>query len=117
VSEPTSRPTASTAIACALGQGQLKTQLERWTALYATAGLERRATQDGLRVSFRADPTVEEELRALVAVEVECCGWASWSIDVHPDALILEISSAADGVPVIHTLLLGDQPLTSSSGC
>ena len=116
MSQPTSESAASRAIACTLGPGQLATQVERWTKLYAEAGIERLATDDGLRVSFRHDPTVEEELHALVAVESECCKWASWSIDSHVNALVLEISSTGDGIPVIHSWLLNEDPVTPTSG-
>jgi hypothetical protein len=104
--------TETRAIACTLGPGQLATQAERWTKLYADAGTERLTTDDGLRVSFRPDPTFEKELRALVAVEVECCRWASWRVDAHADALILEIGSTGEGVPVIQSWLLNDEPPT-----
>ena len=106
MTQRTSESTASRAIACTLGSGPLATQVERWTSLYTGAGIERVETEDGLRVSFRPDPAVEEELGALVAVEVECCRWASWSVEAQADALVLEISSTADGVPVIHGWLL-----------
>ena len=116
MTQPTSESAASRAIACTLGPGQLATQVERWTKLYAEAGLERLTTDDGLRVSFRSDPTVEEELHALVAVESECCQWASWRIASHVDALVLEISSTGDGIPVIHSWLLNEDPVTPTSG-
>jgi hypothetical protein len=103
-------------IVCTLGPGQLATQVERWTKLYAEAGTERLMTADGLRVSFRPDPTVEEELRALVAVEVECCRWASWSIDARSDALVLGISSSGHGIPAIHSWLLNEEPVLPTSG-
>ena len=112
----TSEWAASPAVACTLGSGQLATQVERWTKLYAEAGLERLTTDDGLRVSFRSDPTVEDELRALVAVEGECCRWASWSVDARADGLILEISSTGNGIPVIHSWLLNEEPVLPTSG-
>jgi hypothetical protein len=111
VSQLTSQA-ASRVVACTLGPGQIAAQAERWTKLYAEAGTERLMTDDGLRVSFRPNPTVEKELRALVAVEVECCRWASWRVDAHADALILEIGSTGDGIPVIQSWLLDEESPT-----
>ena len=108
MSHPTSESATSRAIACTLGPDQLATQVERWTNLYAEAGIERLVTDNGLRVSFRPDPTVDEELRALVAVEAVCCGWARWSIGARPDGLFLEITSTGDGITVIHSWLLNE---------
>lgn len=98
------------AIACTLGSAALGRQVERWQALYAEAGIRRTEIDAGLRVSFRPDRAVEDELRALVAIEVECCGWADWTIAANPHELILEISSTGDGIPVIHRWVLAQEP-------
>jgi hypothetical protein len=60
-------------------------------------------THSGLRVSFRPDPAVEDELRALVGTERECCGWADWSIHANTDELSLEVSGAGDDIPVLQS--------------
>ena len=105
----------SPAVACTLGSSELGTQVVRWKALYADAGIERIATDDGVRVCFRRDPGAEEELRALVAVEVECCTWANWNVEAGAAELILEISSSGDGIPLLHSWLLNDQPVLPPS--
>jgi hypothetical protein len=102
-------------IACTLGSSALGTQIERWMKLYAGAGTERVETDDGLRVSFRSDPAVETELRDLVAIELECCAWADWSIQRAAEQLTLAISAKGDGVPVIHTWLLDQTPVLPTS--
>jgi hypothetical protein len=106
MSQPTSEPSVSPAIACTLGSAELGTQAQRWRILYAEAGIRRTVTSDGLRVSFRPGSAVEDELRALVAIELECCGWAEWSIGANPGELTLEISSTGDGIAMIHGWLL-----------
>jgi hypothetical protein len=88
-------------IACTLGSDELGRPVERWKVLYADAGIARAATDEGVRVRFRRDPRVERELRELVAVEVECCAWAAWTVEAG-DELVLEIGSTGDGVAVIH---------------
>jgi hypothetical protein len=94
-------------VACTLRPGELATQGARWKALFAGAGTERTATNDGLCVAFRRDPAVERELRELVAVEIECCKWADWRIDARPRELVLDISATGDGIPVIQSWFLG----------
>jgi hypothetical protein len=74
--------------------------------LYADAGTARIETDGGLRVRFRTSPAAERELRALVAVEGECCAWADWRVEASEEELVLEVSSTGDGIPVIHDWFL-----------
>jgi hypothetical protein len=99
----------SPAVRCELGAVELETQAEQWQILYAKAGIRRTVTQAGLRVTFSPEPAVEEELRALVATERQCCGWANWSIDATADELIVDIGSTEDNIGVIHTWLLNEE--------
>jgi hypothetical protein len=91
-------------IACELGGGEIGTQAERWMRLGREAGLERAETEDGLRIRFRDEPAVEEELRALVAVERRCCSWARWEVRRADGELILEVSSTREGAVALHTM-------------
>jgi hypothetical protein len=109
MTQSTQKPPLSRPITCTLGSAELGPQVERWQTLYAAAGIRRTKIDAGLRVSFRPDPAVEDELRALVAIEVECCRWANWSIDAKPHELILEISSTGDGIPVVHRWIGGQE--------
>ena len=68
-------------VACTLSDTDLKTQRERWIDVSANFGIGREQTSDGLRLTFKDHPAVEQELRALVAVENDCCSWASWSVE------------------------------------
>jgi hypothetical protein len=86
-------------VACKLGTEDLAAQRQRWRALIDRAGAGREETDDGLRLRFRAEPGVEEELRALAAVESECCSWATWTVEV-----VLHASAPGDGVAVLHEL-------------
>src|SRR5262245_693725 len=102
-------------IACTLGSNELRTQAERWTRLIAGAGTRRAVTGTGLRLHFRRDPAVERELRQLVAVETECCGWATWTVEAAADDLVVAIGSSGHGVSVIHGLFL-DEARSSAPG-
>jgi hypothetical protein len=60
----------------------------------------RAVTADGLRVYFR--PEAGDELHALVAVETECCPWATWRIERDAGLAVLDVRSAAEGVAALH---------------
>ena len=91
-------------IACELGGDETGAQVKRWMRLGRDAGLERVETEDGLRIRFRDEPAVEEELRALVAVEGNCCSWARWEVRRADSGLILEVSSTPEGAAALHTM-------------
>jgi hypothetical protein len=90
-------------VACTLGAADLGAQRERWMILYTEAATARVATDDGVRISFRWNPVVEAQLRALVAVEAECCSWAKWAVEVAGEQLVLEIRSVGEGVRVVQS--------------
>jgi len=94
-------------VACTLTSEDLGTQSERWTRLRSETGLERVETDDGLRLSFRDEPGVEDELRALVAVENECCAWASWDVRREAGELVLNVRSTGEGVATLHAMFTG----------
>jgi hypothetical protein len=89
-------------VACTLSDTALKTQCERWLTFGENVGLGREETADGLRLSFRYHPQIPEELEALVAVENECCSWASWSIELEGDTLVMAARSKGTGVTTLH---------------
>jgi hypothetical protein len=90
----------TTPVACTLTPADLVTQGERWRRLMAWAVTERAETVDGLRVCFR--PGAEEELRALVAVETQCCPWASWTVELDAGTIVLDVRSTARGVATLR---------------
>jgi hypothetical protein len=89
-------------VACSLTSADLAAQGDRWKRLAATSLTERAETADGLRLAFRAGSESERELRALVAVETDCCAWAQWEVTASQDLLVLHVRSAGDGVAVLH---------------
>jgi hypothetical protein len=95
-------------VACSLGSAGLATQAGRWEQLAARAMASRASTADGLRISFRPEPGAEAELHALVAVENQCCPWATWTVGAADGELVLDVRSAsADGVATLHALFTG----------
>lgn len=96
----------SAPVACILTEADLATQSGRWERLIAGAMTDRAETEDGLRISFRPEPSAEEELRALVAVETRCCAWATWTVERTPEVIVLEVrSAAAGGITALHAML------------
>jgi hypothetical protein len=89
-------------VACTLSDTDLKSQRERWLALGENFGLGRQETKDGLRISFRAHPAIRQELDELVAVENECCSWASWSVENEGETLVMAARSQGTGVETLH---------------
>ena len=91
-------------IACALTGEQMGAQAQRWRQLGQDAGLGRTETQDGLRLRFRDEPAFERELRALVAVESECCPWARWDVHRVSGELVLHVHAPGEGAAALHAM-------------
>jgi hypothetical protein len=71
---------------------------------------ERVETADGLRLAFGPEPGVEEELHALVAVENECCSWATWSVQANARRVVLDICSTGARITVLHGMFTRPRP-------
>jgi len=99
---PTAEHDLAELVACTLSDTDLKTQRERWINVGTNFGTAREKTADGLQLSFKDHPAVEQELRALVAVENDCCSWASWSVERKEGALIMAARSKGEGVSTLH---------------
>ena len=91
-------------VACTLTSADLAAQSDRWEQLATRAMTERAETAQGLRIFFRSEPGAEEELRALVAVENECCPWADWTVEVNNGHIVLNIRSTGQGVATLHAM-------------
>jgi hypothetical protein len=89
-------------IACSLANTDLKTQHERWINVGTNFGIARETTDDGLRLTFEDHPAIEQELQALVAVENDCCGWASWTVERTSGALVMAARSKGEGIATLH---------------
>jgi hypothetical protein len=65
-----------TPIACTIRPGKdEEALLELYRTLFADAYLDRRRTASGVRWTFRAGEGVEVRVRALAAMEQECCAF------------------------------------------
>jgi hypothetical protein len=97
-------------VACALTSADLVAQSKQWKRLIARAMTERAETAYGLRICFRQEPGVEDELRTLVATENDCCPWATWTVTSNAGTIVLDVRSTADGVATLHTMFTGPAP-------
>ena len=104
---PADDTTASVPVACSLTMEGLAEQAGRWVRIAARAMTGHTKTADGLRLVFRPEPSIEEELRALVAVETRCCPWASWTVGASATELALEIRATGDGITALHGMFAG----------
>lgn len=90
-------------VACTLTDTDLMTQQARWLNLGENFGIGRVPTDSGLELRFRYHPRVEEELRALIAVESDCCRWASWTVNRDSaGTLVMAVRSKDAGVEALH---------------
>jgi hypothetical protein len=94
-------------VACTLSPADLAAQAARWQRLASQAMTGRRDTADGVRLSFRPGPGVEDELRALVALEARCCAWATWTVQKPPGELVLAVASVGQGIAALHGMFTG----------
>jgi hypothetical protein len=86
----------SAAVACTLGPGGLARRGSRWAALTGRSLVRAARTGRGLRLVFRADPGVADELHDLVALERDCCAFAAWSVHEHRAELTLDVTGDGD---------------------
>jgi len=103
-------------VACALTPADLAAQGGRWEQLAARAMTERTQTGHGLRLAFRPEPGAEQQLRALVAVETECCPWADWTVKTNDGQVVLEVRSTGAGIAALHDMFTSLQ-LAPARGC
>jgi hypothetical protein len=107
----------SAPVACTLTAADLAQQSGRWERLAARALTERAQTEHGLRLSFHPEPGAEEELRQLVAIENECCRWASWTVHASAGQIVLDASSTGDGIAALHDMFTGLDPTPRAGSC
>ena len=106
----TSQDGATVPVACTLTRADLAAQRGRWERLAARALTERAQTARGLRLSFRPVAGAEHELRQLVAVENQCCRWATWTVQTRAGHVVLDIRSAGEGIAALHAMFTSLHP-------
>ena len=91
-------------IACTLGSEAHRDRRERWLRLTRQALDEKRLTPRGVQLRLRPLGGVEEEARALMDLERDCCSFARWSVERHGATVTIDISAGGEGVNALHAL-------------
>ena len=96
------RPEA--AIACSLQSGELVDRVEVWEGLARNALREARSTAHGVHLVFAGSEEAQRELEELARLESECCSFAEWRVTRTGDGVVLEVTSAGDGVTAVQAV-------------
>ena len=91
-------------VACSLDAAALEERRQRWVALAKRALIDQHATGSGVRQRYRPEPDVERELRELVALERDCCGFAAWDLRPSGGMLELDVSASGDGAGALQEM-------------
>jgi hypothetical protein len=91
-------------VACTLTADEQPERRRRWLTLTDRALAERASIADGVRLTFRPDRGVEQELRALAELERDCCGFAAFDVTASGDRVTLDVTSSGDGVTAVREL-------------
>jgi len=100
-------------VACRLTPADLAAQAGRWTRLITQALAERTESAEGIRLSFRPEPGIAEEVRALAAIENQCCPWAEWTVDTSAGTVVLDVRSGAEGLATLPGMFRRPKSLPS----
>ena len=85
-----------TTIACTLTDQDHAENRGRWHELAARTLVAVTSTPRGLRLEFHAGPDVRSELADLVALERECCAFASWTLSEAGGRVVLDVTGRTD---------------------
>ena len=95
----------SAPMACTLGAGEMAGRAARWATLTSRSLMRAARSERGMRLVFAADPGVADELRSLIAMERDCCAFASWSVHEHGAELALDVTGdGPDAVAAVQSL-------------
>lgn len=95
-------------IACSLSPEGLAERGGRWCSLAERVLVGVAGTRDGLRLSFGVAPGVEAEVRDLVGLELECCAFASWTVHVIGESVVLDVTGTSpESVAEVREMFTG----------
>jgi hypothetical protein len=83
-------------VSCSLDPPALEGRLDRWRRLADRALLESSPIPGGLRRRYRGERDVEDELRALIAAEDDCCPALTFALARAGRELVLELSGPVE---------------------
>jgi hypothetical protein len=95
-------------IACTLDSNDGRQRIERWRSLWARGRPTVRHEDEQLVAMFAPGPGVRVELETLASAERRCCAFARWEVAQDPDHAVLRITSTAEGLAAIATMLTAE---------
>ncbi len=90
--------------ACTLPEPELRRRGRDWKALIDEALVEKVPVPGGVRLTFRPERSVVEDLVGLVYAERECCGWASWTLTSSAEAAVLAVTAEGEAAATVRSL-------------
>jgi hypothetical protein len=94
-------PAKTAAVACLLDGKAYRARVARIQALMDQALISRERLKTSLRLRFRLDADIETHLKALVALEQECCPFLVFDLARHPGEMVLTISGPESAVALL----------------
>ena len=92
------------AIACSLEPAQLGDRRTVWERLAERALRETRCTAGGVQLVYAGSDETQRELEDLTRLEAECCPFAEWRVTRRAEEILLDVTSAGDGVAAVRAL-------------
>jgi DNA-binding transcriptional MerR regulator len=93
-------------IVCTLEPDAAPERLREWHAVLEQVDA-RRATRDGIDLTFPLDANVLATLAAVMAKEVACCSFFTFTLTVDANRATLSVAAPPDGVPLVRELFGG----------
>ena len=83
-------------VACTLPAPELRRRGRDWQAVIDDALVEKVPVAGGVRLTFRPERSVVDDLVRLVHAERDCCGWASWTLTSTAEAAVLDVTAEGE---------------------
>jgi hypothetical protein len=93
-----------TPVACSLDAAGLANRRGEWEQLCRDSMIVLERTGSGVELRFRQGLDADARLRRLVALERNCCSFASWTVHERMNQLVLTVSGPPVAVPALHAL-------------
>jgi hypothetical protein len=93
-------------IACSLTTSQAAERARQTADIASRALRGREAIAGGQRLRFAGDRELEDELRAVVAAEAECCSFLDMRLRRGGGVIELDITGPAEARPIIEGLFV-----------
>jgi NAD(P)-dependent dehydrogenase (short-subunit alcohol dehydrogenase family) len=88
-------------IACTLAANELVDRGSEWARMIERATAQE-MTDEGARLTFAREPALASDLADLVAREVDCCGFFTFTLRVSHDEIALFVSAPPDARALVE---------------